>query len=92
MGMQHQIYTIARAAHSSLVEHAGFDFWDPARLGETTRPMHRRLPLILRLLSTTQQTRPPGGNETRLLTLGSLPRDGRGLTDMLMVTTTVRLC
>jgi hypothetical protein len=47
--------------------------------------------LFLRLLSTTQQTRPPGGNETGLLSLGGVPRDGRGLTDMLVVTTTVRV-
>jgi len=45
--------------------------------------------LILGLLSTTEQTRPPRGDETGLLTLDSVPRDGRGLTDVLMVTTTV---
>ena len=45
--------------------------------------------LILRLLSTTQQTRPPGGDETGLLTLGSVAGDGGGLADMLVVTTTV---
>lgn len=42
--------------------------------------------LILRLLSTTQQTSPPGGNKTGLLTLGGVPRDGRSLTNMLVVT------
>jgi hypothetical protein len=47
--------------------------------------------LILRLLGTTQQTRPSRSNETSLLTLGGVPRDGRGLTDMLVVTTTVRV-
>jgi hypothetical protein len=47
--------------------------------------------LFLRLLSTTQQTRPSGGDKTRLLTLGSVPRDGRSLTNMLVVTTTVRM-
>ena len=47
--------------------------------------------LFLRLLSTTQQTRPPGGNETGLLSLDGVPRDGRRLTDMLVVTTTVRV-
>lgn len=46
---------------------------------------------FLGLLRTAQQTGPSGGDETSLLTLGRIPRDGRGLTDMLMVTTTVRL-
>ncbi len=46
---------------------------------------------FLRLLRTAQQTGPSGGNETSLLSLGRIPRDGRGLTDVLMVTTTVRL-
>lgn len=43
-------------------------------------------PLVLRLLSTTQQTSPSGSDETRLLTLGSVTVDGRGFTDMLVVT------
>jgi len=47
--------------------------------------------LILDLLRTTEQTGPPGGNETGLLTLCGVARDGRGLTDMLVVTTTVRV-
>lgn len=47
--------------------------------------------LILSLLSTTEQTRPPRGDETGLLTLYGVSGDGRGLTDMLMVTTTVRM-
>ena len=47
--------------------------------------------LVLGLLGTAEQTRPPGGNETGLLTLRSVAGDGRGLTDMLVVTTTVRL-
>lgn len=42
--------------------------------------------LILRLLGTTQQTRPPGSDETGLLALGGVAGDGRGLADMLMVT------
>ena len=45
--------------------------------------------LILGLLRTTEQTRPSGSNETSLLTLGGVARDGRGFTDMLVVTTTV---
>lgn len=45
--------------------------------------------LILGLLSTAEQTRPSRGNETGLLTLDGVPRDGRRLTDMLVVTTTV---
>lgn len=50
-----------------------------------------RVHLVLGLLGTTEQTSPPGGDETGLLTLGGLARDGRGLTDMLVVTTTVRV-
>ena len=45
--------------------------------------------LVLGLLGTAEQTSPAGGNETSLLTRGSLTADGRGLTDMLVVTTTV---
>ena len=48
-------------------------------------------PLVLCLLGTTQQTRPPCGNETGLLTLCGVTRDGRRFSDMLMVTATVRL-
>lgn len=44
-------------------------------------------PLVLDLLSTTQQTSSPSSNETRLLTLCSVSRDRRRLTNMLMVTT-----
>jgi len=47
--------------------------------------------LLLRLLGTTKQTRSSRSNKTRLLTLRSISRDGRSLTDMLMVTTTVRM-
>jgi hypothetical protein len=45
--------------------------------------------LVLGLLGTAEQTSPAGGNETSLLTGSSLTADGRGLTDMLVVTTTV---
>lgn len=45
-----------------------------------------RKPLLLDLLSTTQQTSPSGSDETRLLTLGSVTRDGGGFTNVLMVT------
>jgi hypothetical protein len=45
--------------------------------------------LVLDLLGTTEQTRPPRGDETGLLTLDGVPRNGRRLTDMLVVTTTV---
>lgn len=51
-------------------------------------PLPRRH-LVLGLLGTAEQTSPAGGNETGLLTGGSLAVDGRGLTDMLVVTTTV---
>lgn len=47
--------------------------------------------LFLGLLGTTEQTGSPGSNETDFLTLGSVPRHRRGLTNVLMVTTTVRL-
>ena len=48
-------------------------------------------PLVLCLLCTAKQTRSPGSNETSLLTLCSVTRDSRSFTDMLMVTTAVRL-
>lgn len=47
--------------------------------------------LVLGLLGTTQETRSPRSNETSLLTLCGVTGDGRGLTDMLVVTTTVRM-
>jgi hypothetical protein len=47
--------------------------------------------LILGLLGTTEQTSSASGNETSLLTLGGVAGDRRGLTDMLVVTTTVRM-
>jgi hypothetical protein len=49
------------------------------------------LTLLLGLLGTTEQTRPPRSDETGLLTLCCLPGDGGGLADMLVVTTTVRM-
>lgn len=50
------------------------------------RKQQLRKPLLLRLLSTTQQTSPSGSDETRLLTLCSITRDGRSFTNMLVVT------
>ena len=47
--------------------------------------------LVLDLLGTAQQTSSPGGDETGLLTLYGVAVDGRGLSDMLVVTTSVRL-
>ena len=47
--------------------------------------------LLLGLLSTAQQTRSPRSNKTGLLTRNGVPVDGRRLTDMLVVTTTVRV-
>lgn len=47
--------------------------------------------LILHLLRSSQQTSPPSSNKTGLLTLGGVSRDCRSFTNMLMVTTTVRL-
>lgn len=55
----------------------------------TPLPSERRL--VLGLLSTTQETSSSGSNKTGLLTLCGVTRDGRGLTNMLVVTTTVRL-
>jgi hypothetical protein len=46
---------------------------------------------VLDLLSTTEQTRSSGSNKTSLLTLCSISRDRRSFTDMLMITTTVRM-
>lgn len=43
-------------------------------------------PLILRLLSTTQQTSPSGSDETSLLTGHGVAVDGRRLTNVLVVT------
>merc|ERR1712137_789963 len=45
--------------------------------------------LVLDLLGTAEQTCPAGGDETSLLTGNGVARDGRGLSDMLVVTTTV---
>lgn len=42
-------------------------------------------------LATTQTTRSPGSNETDFGTSGSIAFDRRGLAEMLMVTTTVRM-
>lgn len=56
------------------------------RTDATVRPRNH---LILGLLGTTEQTCPPGGNETSLLTGNGVAGDGRGLSDMLVVTTTV---
>jgi hypothetical protein len=42
-------------------------------------------------LGTTKQTGSPGSNKTGLLTTGSVPGHGRGLTNVLVVTTTVRV-
>jgi hypothetical protein len=55
---------------------------------ETTRSA-RSGPLVLDLLGTTQETRPPRRNKTGLLTLCCLARDGGCFTDMLVVTTSV---
>lgn len=47
--------------------------------------------LILGLLGTAEQTSSSGRNKTCFLTCGRVPRDCRGFTNVLMVTTTVRL-
>jgi hypothetical protein len=48
--------------------------------------------LNLEILSTTSdETGSSGGHETSLLTAGSVSRDGRGVTDVLLVTTTMRM-
>jgi len=43
------------------------------------------------LLGTTEQTGSAGSNETGFLTLGGVAGDSRGFTNVLVVTTTVRL-
>lgn len=45
-----------------------------------------RKPLVLDLLGTTQQTSPSGCDETSLLTCHGVPVDGRGFTNVLVVT------
>jgi len=47
--------------------------------------------LILDLLGTTEKTSSSGGDETSLLTLGGVSGDSGSLSDMLVVTTTVRM-
>jgi hypothetical protein len=47
--------------------------------------------LLLGLLGTTKQTSSPCSNKTSLLSLHGVPGDGRSLTNMLVVTTTVRV-
>jgi hypothetical protein len=47
--------------------------------------------LLLCLLGTTEKTRSAGSDKTGLLTLDGVSGDGRSLTNMLMVTTTVRM-
>ena len=54
-------------------------------------PVLHKPHLILCLLCTTEQTCPSGGDKTCLLTLCSISRDSRCFTNMLMITTTVRL-
>lgn len=63
----------------------------PEPAAKNTRTHASLVNLILRLLRTTEQTSSPGSNKTGLLTLCGVAGDGRGLTDMLVVTTTVRL-
>lgn len=46
---------------------------------------------IVVLLSSSNPTGSPGGNKTDLATGGGTSLDSRGLTDVLMVTTTVRM-
>ena len=58
---------------------------------EPPTPLPSEMHLVLGLLSTTQETSSSGSNKTGLLTLCGVAGDGRGLTDMLVVTTTVRL-
>jgi hypothetical protein len=64
---------------------------NPEAAKQIPEPCTMSSPLILDLLSTAEQTCPTGGDETSLLTLGSVPRDCRRFTDMLMVTTSVRM-
>ena len=61
------------------------------RMKAPITPPSSMMHLVLGLLGTTEQTRSPGSDETGLLTLCGVSGDGRGLTNMLVVTTTVRL-
>ena len=70
--------------------HPRYDPSEGYKDAKPARPKQRNISpnhLILDLLSTTQQTSSPGSNETSLLTLCSVSRDSRSLSDMLMVTT-----
>jgi hypothetical protein len=55
------------------------------------QPIKQPTTSILDLLSTTQQTSSSGSDETSLLTLCGITGDCRGFTNMLMITTTVRM-
>jgi hypothetical protein len=52
-------------------------------------PSPRSLTLLDDLLGTSDETGSSGGDETDLLTSGFVSSDGRGMTNMLMVTTTM---
>lgn len=78
---------LERKKNSSFVDASFEDRCTTFRNQKPSPNIHRRL--VLRLLRTAEQTGTSGGNETSLLTLGGVSRDGRGLTDMLVVTTTV---
>lgn len=67
-------------------------YYGQRRRSNKDRETHKAL--LLRdddLLAARDTTRTTGGNETDLLTRRSVPPDGRGVTDVLVVTTTVRM-
>lgn len=51
----------------------------------------RKICLVLGLLGTSEKTSSSGGDKTNLLTGNSVSRNGRSLTNVLMVTTTMRM-
>ena len=53
--------------------------------------MNTRSSLVEETLGTANTTSAPGSNETDLPARGSVTTDGRGLTDVLMVTSSVRM-
>ena len=53
------------------------------------KKLSEELILLLLLLATSDSSGPSGGDETDLLTGGGTSLDGRSLSDVLMVTTTV---
>ena len=78
-----------RISIRAYMQGAHTSFWR----GRTERNMRNECHVLhlLNLDGTAQETRPTRSNETNLLPRNGRARDGRCLTDVLMVTTTVRV-